>query len=83
MDLEEIIKELKGLIADYDRERTLLLGRIDDLENVQAGLLERGIALEQLCRDMYKLTEWVTPEQMESIEQRMDALGLLEGGENE
>ena len=80
MDLEEIIKELKGLIADYDRERTLLLRRIEDLENVQAGLLERGIQLEQLCRDLYLcfMDEYVD---YAGFTSRMEALGLLEGGE--
>ena len=87
MDLEEIIKELKGIVADYDRERVLLLGRIEDLKNVQAGLLERGIALEQLCRDMW---EYIMEERWNEVHPnaigldfsgRMDALGLLEGGE--
>ena len=67
--------------------------RIKALENSQAGLLERGIALEQLCRDMYDC--YIVGQYKECYEceyfskaashcdfpNRMEALGLIEGSE--
>ena len=57
--------------------------RIASLENVQVGLLERGIQLEQLCRDMWEYGQrgfeiW---EKVDEYRDRMDELGLLEGGD--
>ena len=73
----------------YYQDQAKLIDRIAELENVQAGLLERGIALEQLCRDMYRLLAFAldgNPGELaaqaslaRSIHDRMDGFGLLEG----
>ena len=50
---------------------------LDACEAANLKHLQRIEQLETLCRDMYKLTDWVTPEELESIEQRMEQLGLI------
>ena len=74
----------------YYQDQAKLIDRIAELENVQAGLLERGIQLEQLCRDMYERIQLRDKEvsatfgwskQACLFSDRMDALGLLEGGD--
>ena len=69
----------RTLLEEIDEQRK----RIARLENVQAGLLERGIQLEQLCRDLYKNhcanQRWHGAFPVEHLTERMDELGLLEG----
>ena len=68
------------LLEEIDEQRK----RIARLENVQAGLLERGIQLEQLCRDLYgRITYYNDVHDRLRFDNRMDALGLLEGGDND
>ena len=54
-----------------------ILAILDSCEAANLKHLQRIEQLETLCRDMYKLTDWVTPEELESIEQRMEQLGLM------
>ena len=58
---------------------------IEQYERSERALLQRIEALEQLCRDMYRIhvseREWHGAEPHFNLRDRMEALGLIEGSE--
>ena len=63
----------------------ILEERIASLKNTQASLMERGIQLEELCRDMYASIKrwwlWIPDAEFSKHSDLMKELGLIDRSE--